>query len=233
VVEDLKRKLKNEIDKGILVVPEGVSYRFSGTYENQLHAEKTLTFVIPLVLLVIFLILFLQFRSVAISLMVFTGVAVAFSGGFILIWLYGQEWFFNINLGSVNIRDLFNMQTINLSVAIWVGFIALFGIATDDGVVMATYLNQNFKGNAPKDVAAVRAAVLEAGQRRLRPCLMTTATTLLALLPVLMATGAGKGIMIPMAIPSFGGMLVALVSLLIVPVLYSLREELKLKRNGR
>jgi Cu(I)/Ag(I) efflux system membrane protein CusA/SilA len=165
--------------------------------------------------------------------MVFTGVAVAFSGGFILIWLYGQSWFFNIDLGSINVRDLFNMQTINLSVAIWVGFIALFGIATDDGVVMATYLTQTFNRNKPKDVGTIRASVLEAGKRRLTPCLMTTATTLLALLPILMAKGAGKDIMIPMAIPSFGGMLVALVSLLIVPVLYSLREELKLKRNER
>ena len=233
VVEDIERELKNQIGEGLLEVPEGVSYRFSGTYENQLHAEKTLSFVIPLVLLAIFFILYLQFRSVAVSLMVFTGVAVAFSGGFMLIWLYGQEWFFNINLGTINIRNLFNMQTINLSVAIWVGFIALFGIATDDGVVMATYLKQTFKRNAPEDIKAIRASVLEAGKRRLRPCLMTTATTLLALLPILMATGAGKDIMIPMAIPSFGGMLVALVSLLIVPVLYSLKEELKLKRNGR
>lgn len=233
VVSNMKEKLKNQIEQGLLVVPEGVSYRFSGTYENQLHAEKTLAFVIPLVLLAILFILYLQFRSVAISFMVFTGVAVAFSGGFILIWLYGQSWFFNIDLGSINVRDLFNMQTINLSVAIWVGFIALFGIATDDGVVMATYLTQTFNRNKPKDVATIRASVLEAGKRRLTPCLMTTATTLLALLPILMAKGAGKDIMIPMAIPSFGGMLVALVSLLIVPVLYSLREELKLKRNER
>lgn len=233
IIEEIQNKLKNQIDEGSLVVPEGVSYRFSGTYENQLRAEKTLTFVIPLVLLVILFILYLQFRSVAISFMVFTGVAVAFSGGFILIWLYGQEWFLNIDFGNVNFRDLFNIKTINLSVAIWVGFIALFGIATDDGVVMATYLKQTFTRNAPADIAAIRASVLEAGKRRLRPCLMTTATTLLALLPILTAQGTGKDIMIPMAIPSFGGMLVALVSLLIVPVLYSLREELKLKRNER
>ncbi|MBQ0741276.1 hypothetical protein J9332_44100, partial [Aquimarina celericrescens] len=80
---------------------------------------------------IIFLILYFQFKSVSTSLMVFTGIAVAFAGGFIMIWLYGQDWFFNFNLFGENMRDLFHMKTINLSVAVWVGFIALFGIATD------------------------------------------------------------------------------------------------------
>ncbi|MFX0557559.1 efflux RND transporter permease subunit [Maribacter sp. CXY002] len=229
VIENTSEMLKNLIANEQLIVPNGVSYRFSGNYENQLHAEKTLSFIIPLVLLAIFFVLYLQFRSAAVTLMVFSGVAVAFAGGFILIWCYGQDWFFNINIGDINIRELFNMQNINLSVAVWVGFIALFGIATDDGVVMATYLKQSFERNSPTSIQAIRASVLEAGKKRLRPCLMTTATTLLALLPILTATGRGKDIMIPMAIPSFGGMLVALVSLFIVPVLYSLKQELKLK----
>jgi Cu(I)/Ag(I) efflux system membrane protein CusA/SilA len=121
------------------------------------------------------------------------------------------------------------MHPINLSVAVWVGFIALFGIATDDGVVMATYLKQTFDRNTPETKTEIRAAVVMAGEKRIRPCLMTTATTILALLPILTATGRGSDIMIPMAIPSFGGMLIALITLFVVPVLFSWRQELKIK----
>jgi len=229
VVENAQKTVEEEIVNGNLIVPEGISYQFTGTFENQVHAEKTLSFIVPLVLLVIFLILYLQFRSVSISMMIFTGVAVAFAGGFILIWLYGQSWFMNFSLVGMNFRELFNIQTINLSVAVWVGFIALFGIATDDGVVMATYLKQTFDKNDPSDIKSIRASVLEAGKKRIRPCLMTTATTLLALLPILTSTGRGSDVMIPMAIPSFGGMLIALISLFIVPVLFSWRKEISLK----
>ena len=110
-----------------------------------------------------------------------------------------------------------------------VGFIALFGIATDDGVVMATYLTQTFRKNKPENKEQVRKSVIEAGEKRIRPCLMTTATTLLALLPILTSSGRGSDIMIPMAIPSFGGMLVALITLFVVPVLFSWREERKVR----
>ncbi len=230
VVENAKAAIEESLQNGTLKVPNGISYSFAGTYENQLHAEKTLTFVVPLVLLVILLILYLQFRSLSISLMVFSGVVVAFAGGFILLWLYGQEWFMNFGVGGINFRDLFNMGTVNLSVAVWVGFIALFGIATDDGVVMATYLKQRFDKNAASNVKDVRTAVLDAGKKRIRPCLMTTATTILALFPILTSTGRGSDIMIPMAIPAFGGMLVALVSLFVVPVLFSWRREYLLKK---
>ena len=179
------------------------------------------------------MILYFQFRSVATSLMVFTGIAVAFSGGFIMIWLYGQDWFLNFNFLGENVRDLFQMHPINLSVAVWVGFIALFGIATDDGVVMATYLTQTFERNIPENKKEVRAAVVEAGEKRIRPCLMTTATTILALLPILTSTGRGSDIMIPMAIPSFGGMLIALITLFVVPVLYSWKKEFQLKKASK
>ena len=136
-----------------------------------------------------------------------------------------------INFFGENMRDLFQMHPINLSVAVWVGFIALFGIATDDGVVMATYLTQTFDRNTPENKKQIRASVVEAGEKRIRPCLMTTATTILALLPVLTSTGRGSDIMIPMAIPSFGGMLIALITLFVVPVLYSWKAEVQLKRT--
>lgn len=231
VVESAQALIQSKIDSKELIVPKGVNYQFTGTYENQLRAEKTLSVVVPLALAIIFLILYFQFRSVTTSLMVFTGIAVAFAGGFIMIWLYGQDWFLNFNFFGENVRDLFQLKTINLSVAVWVGFIALFGIATDDGVVMATYLTQTFKRNKPTNKKSIRASIVEAGEKRIRPCLMTTATTILALLPILTSTGRGSDIMIPMAIPSFGGMLIALITLFVVPVLYSWKQELQLKKE--
>ena len=233
VVENAQALIQEKIDSGELVVPKGINYLFTGTYENQLRAEKTLSVVVPLALTIIFLILYFQFRSVGTSLMVFTGIAVAFAGGFLMIWFYGQDWFLNFNFFGENLRDLFQMHTINLSVAVWVGFIALFGIATDDGVVMATYLTQTFDRNKPDTLASVRDSVVEAGEKRIRPCLMTTATTILALLPVLTSAGRGSDIMIPMAIPSFGGMLIALITLFVVPVLYSWKAEFQLKRLSK
>jgi Cu(I)/Ag(I) efflux system membrane protein CusA/SilA len=233
VVENAQALIQKKIDSGELIVPKGINYKFTGTYENQLRAEKTLSVVVPLALAIIFLILYFQFRSVSTSLMVFTGIAVAFAGGFIMIWLYGQEWFLNFDFFGENLRDLFQMHTINLSVAVWVGFIALFGIATDDGVVMATYLTQTFDRNKPTNKKDIRASIVEAGEKRIRPCLMTTATTILALLPVLTSTGRGSDIMIPMAIPSFGGMLIALITLFVVPVLYSWKQEVQLKKVAK
>ena len=233
VVENAQAMIQSKIDAGELIVPKGINYQFTGTYENQLRAEKTLSIVVPLALAIIFLILYFQFRSVGTSLMVFTGIAVAFAGGFLMIWLYGQSWFLNFSVFGENLRDLFQMHTINLSVAVWVGFIALFGIATDDGVVMATYLTQTFDRNSPETKKEIRASIVEAGEKRIRPCLMTTATTILALLPVLTSTGRGSDIMIPMAIPSFGGMLIALITLFVVPVLYSWKAEVQLKRASK
>jgi Cu(I)/Ag(I) efflux system membrane protein CusA/SilA len=229
VVENAQALIQKKIDSGELTVPKGISYKFTGTYENQLRAEKTLSVIVPLALIIIFLILYFQFRSVPTSLMVFSAIAVAFAGGFIMIWLYGQPWFFNFNLFGENLRELFNMKTINLSVAVWVGFIALFGIATDDGVVMATYLTQTFDRENPTDKKSIRLYTIEAAEKRIRPCLMTTVTTILALLPVLTSTGKGSDIMMPMAIPIFGGMLIDVTSYFLLPVLYSWWEELKVR----
>ena len=231
VVNDTQNVIQAKIDSGELTVPAGVSYKFSGSYENQVRAEKRLSIIVPLVLAIVFLILYFQFKSVTTSLMIFTGIAMAFSGGFMMLWLYGQEWFVNFSILGTNMRELFQMHTINLSVAVWVGFIALFGIATDDGVLMGTYLDQSFARNRPDTWKGIRAAVVEAGQRRIKPAVMTSATTIIALLPILTSTGRGADIMIPMAIPAFGGMIFAAITYFIVPVLYSYREERKLKKS--
>jgi Cu(I)/Ag(I) efflux system membrane protein CusA/SilA len=229
VVEDCKRYLEEKIASKEFVVPAGVSYAFAGTYENQVRAQKTLMIVVPLALFIIFMILYFQFKSTVTSLLVFSGIIVAWSGGFLMIWLYSQGWFLDFSMFGVNMRELFEVHTINLSVAIWVGFLALFGIASDDGVVMCTYLEQTFRGKQMKSKDEVRKAVIAAGARRIRPCLMTTATTILALIPVLTSTGRGSDIMVPMAIPSFGGMTIEILTMLVVPVLYCAVKELRLK----
>ena len=231
VVEDVRKAIQNEIDNGQLEVPPGVSYKFSGSYENQIRAEKRLSIIVPLVLAVVFLILYMQFKSIGTSLMVFAGVAMAFSGGFILIWLYGQSWFGDFSIGSIGVRDVFQVSNINLSVAVWVGFIALFGIATDDGVLMATYLDQSFEKRTTETLDQVRLAVIAAGKRRIKPAVMTSATTIIALLPILTSTGRGSDIMIPMAIPAFGGMVVAAITYFVVPVFYCWREEIKIRKT--
>ena len=229
VVEDAQRYLEAKIASGELVLPAGVSYVFSGNYENQLRATKTLAVVLPLALFAIFLLLYLQFRSVLTTSLVFAGIFLAWSGGFILIWCYAQPWFLNLSVLGINLRELFGVHTINMSVAVWVGFLALFGIASDDGVVIATYLDQSFKRLRLDSVAAIRQATVEAGQRRIRPCLMTTATTILALIPVLTSNGRGSDVMIPMAIPAFGGMTIELMTLFLVPVLYCWLGEVRFK----
>jgi Cu(I)/Ag(I) efflux system membrane protein CusA/SilA len=230
VVEECKRYLEEKIKSKEFVVPAGVSYDFAGSYENQVRAQKTLMIVVPLALFIIFMILYFQFKSTVTSLLVFSGIIVAWSGGFLLIWLYAQDWFLDFSVFGVNMRELFCVHTINLSVAIWVGFLALFGIASDDGVVMCTYLEQSFRGKRMQSVDEVRRAVVAAGARRIRPCLMTTATTILALIPVLTSTGRGSDIMVPMAIPSFGGMTIEVLTMLVVPVLYCAVKELGVKR---
>ena len=231
VVEEAQQHLKDRIASGKLELPVGVTYKFAGTYENQLRASKTLAIVLPVALLLILVVLQLNFRSILTTMMVFSGVFVAWSGGFLMLWLYGQDWFLDFNVFDTSMRELFQVQPLNLSVAVWVGFLALFGIATDDGVIMGTYLKNSFKAQSPKTRQEVRDAVVIAGKRRVGPCLMTTATTMLALLPVLTSTGRGADVMVPMAIPSFGGMCIALLTMFVVPVLYSAVEEQRIPKT--
>jgi len=155
----------------------------------------------------------------------FSGVFVAFAGGFIMLWLYGQDWFLNFSIAGMNLRDLFQMHPINLSVAVWVGFIALFGIATNDGVIMGTYIHQVFEEKKLKTVHDVREAVVSAGKKRVRPAMMTTAVAVIALLPVLTSTGKGADIMVPMAIPAFGGMIIQVMTIYVVTLFQAMWRE--------
>ncbi len=231
VVENAQEYFNELLESGDFQLPAGVSYLFTGNYENQTRAAKRLLIVVPISLILIFLILYFQFRSVTSTTLIFSGIIVAISGGFIMLWLYGQPWFLNGSMAGISLRNLFQVDTINLSVAVWVGFIALFGVATDDGVLISTYIKQIMEKNRPDSVKALRAVILEAGSRRVRPAMMTTATTLIALLPVLTSTGKGSDIMVPMAIPLFGGMAIEVMTMFMVPVLYSMWQEGKIRRE--
>jgi Cu(I)/Ag(I) efflux system membrane protein CusA/SilA len=232
VVEEANNILQQKIREGSLLLPVGVSFKFAGNYEQQVRATKRLSLVIPISLLLILLLLFFQFRTLTASMIHFSGVFVAFAGGFIMLWLYGQDWFLNFSVAGINLRDLFQVHPVNLSVAVWVGFIALFGIATNDGVIMGTYIHQVFEQQRPSTVHDVREAVVTAGLKRVRPAMMTTAVAVIALLPVLSSSGKGSDIMIPMAIPAFGGMIIQVMTVYVVPLLQSAwRENAVLRQN--
>jgi Cu(I)/Ag(I) efflux system membrane protein CusA/SilA len=231
VVEEAAKIIQTKIDNGSLKLAPGVTYKFAGNYEQEIRATKRLEIVIPISLILILLLLYFQFRTVTASFIHFSGVFVAFAGGFIMLWLYGQGWFMNFSVAGINLRELFQMHAINLSVAVWVGFIALFGIATNDGVLMGTYIHQVFEQRHPATVHDVREAVVTAGLKRVRPAIMTTAVAVIALLPVLTSTGKGADIMVPMAIPTFGGMIIQVMTIFVVPMFQSMWREGAVKRN--
>ena len=232
VVEAAQRVLDAQIASGELILPDGVTYRFIGQYENQLHAQKTLALVLPLTLFIIFLLIYFQFRAIITTGLIFSAIVVCWAGGMVFIWSYGQAWFLDATILGVDLRALFQVYPVHLSIAIWVGFLALFGIASDDAVVICTYLDQRFAAVNPATIADIRAATIFAGKRRIRACLMTTATTILALLPILTSTGRGADIMIPMSLPVFGGMVFEGMTLFLTPVLYSWVKETRLRKKA-
>ena len=224
-----QRHLDARRASGQLALPEGVRYELAGNYLNQQRSEARLRLLVPLAMILIILVLYLQFRSLLTVSLIFTSVAVAMSGGFMLLWAYNQPGFMAFTILGEPARQVFQIGPMNLSVAVWVGFIALIGVATDDGVVMATYLKERFEHRPPTSWAQIQERVVEAGVRRVRPCLMTTATTLLALLPVITSQGRGSDVMIPMAVPVLGGMAVELVTLFVVPLLWALSARARLR----
>ncbi len=196
-----------------------------------MRSEKKLRLLVPLAIMLVLLILYLQFRRVSTALIILSSAAICLSGGFVLLWLYGLPGFLDLELFGVHFGEQFQVGPVNLSVAVWVGFIALLGIATDSGVVMASHLAQRFHAQPPESVEEIRERAIEAGARRVRPCLMTTATTALALLPVISGTGRGADVMVPMALPSIGGRAALVLTLVTVPVLYAWVEEARLRRR--
>jgi copper/silver efflux system protein len=211
VVNDAEAVLQQAVQDGRLQVPPGYYWEWSGQFENQVRATARMRILVPITLGIMFIMLYLGFRRWWIAPVIFFGVLVSASGGFIMLALWD----------------------VNLSVAVWVGFLVLFGVVDDDGVVIATYLEGVFKHREFASVQDIRAAVIEAGLKRIRPCLMTIATTVIGLMPIFWATGRGSDVMQPMAIPAVGGMTVSLITLFIVPCVFCAVEEWKWKHKAR
>ena len=223
VVEDAEKLLQAEKrrsdeliaagrhEEATLVVPPGYYWKWSGQFENQQRATERLSLLVPLVLLSMFLMIYMGFGRWWLALIVFSGILVAASGGFAMLLFYGS----------------------NLSVAVWVGFIALFGVADDASVVILSFLEAKFKEREPKSIEEIREMVMEASLKRVRPLLMATATTVVGLMPIFLFYGRGSDVMQPMAIPSIGGMAVQLITFLVAPCLYCLVKELQFKRQSR
>jgi len=201
-VEEAREKVNNEID-----LPKGYSIEWAGQYENEQRAKKRLMILFPLALMINLMILYWGMRNMVEGMMIFSAVPIASAGGLILL----------------------GVLDVNTSVAVWVGFLSLFGIAVDDGVVMMTYLRQEIRRKKPESFDVLKKAILEAGSRRIRPLIMTTTTTVMALMPVMWSQGTGSEIMQPMAIPTLGGMAVSFVSLFMIPVLFSYYYQRKIE----
>jgi copper/silver efflux system protein len=197
-----------------LALPPGFTYKWSGEYEFELRAKRRLELILPVVFFLIFLLLYMVFRSVAEAAVLIFPTIYALTGGLILQRLLGY----------------------NFSVAVWVGYIALFGIAVETGVVMVVYLHEaldrRLKSGAPLREEDVEAATIEGAVQRLRPKLMTVCVVLASLVPILGETGVGSDVMKPIAAPLVGGMITSTIHVLIlVPVFFALMKERALRRG--
>lgn len=198
-VDKVMASLKTSRNDNSLVLPEGYEFQAVGSFQNQVEANQRLVWLIPLVVLINILILYLGFRNLYLCFLVFSGIPVAFGGGMLLL----------------SILDM------KINTAIWVGFIALFGIAVDNGVIILSQLKNYFRKFQPSSRKEFLDGIIYCGMRRVRPCVMTTTTTLIALIPILISEGRGADVAKSMAYPIFGGMFFALMGLFIVPVLYT------------
>ncbi|MBX3436992.1 MAG: efflux RND transporter permease subunit [Planctomycetaceae bacterium] len=211
-VDSVMQSLRAARESGDLEFPAGNFELVAvGSFQNQIEANQRLMWIIPMVVLINLLLHYLHFRNLPISLVVFAGIPFAAAGGMIAVAVMG----------------------VKLNTAVWVGFIALFGLAADDGIVIATYIHQVLKRRRIRTVEELRSAIYEAGLRRIRPCVMTTVTTLAALVPILISSGRGADVARAMAIPVFGGMLVEPLTSFIVPTLYCAYMEFKLRASIR
>ncbi len=190
-----------------LDLPAGYFVEAVGSFREQVESNQRLMVIIPVVILINFFLIYFQFRSLTIALIIFAAIPVAFGGGMLAVAIAG----------------------VKMNTAIWVGFIAVFGLVVDDGLVMATYLDQIFRRRKFSSIAEIRDAVVDAGLKRIRPCLMTSFTTFAALTPVLLTTGRGGDVAKAMALPVFGGTLFVLITLFVVPVLFSMMMESKMR----
>jgi len=228
-IRDLIEAEKNKpVEDRILNMPEGYWYRWVGDWQNQQEARNRFLLLIPICLLSIFLLMYAEFKTFSVPFIIFAGsIPVAVSGGLIALRIWPGLHAILENIGFTNASA---PEQINITVAVIVGFIALLGICVDDGVLMASNITRTINREKPTTKKQLKALVLQAGTRRIRPTVMTTVTTIVALIPVLLASGRGSTLARPMAIPVFGGMILEFLSMLIVPVVYSWWLERKLEQ---
>jgi copper/silver efflux system protein len=210
-VEQAKKVVADRVS-----MPPGYYVEWSGQYENQIRAKERLQIVIPIVLLIIFVLLTMTYHSAKEALHVVLAVPFALTGGIFLLKFLGY----------------------NFSVAVWVGFIALFGTAVQTGVVMVIYLEEAVRRKIASvgelTIAGLHEAVMEGALLRLRPKVMTVATVVAGLLPIMWSTRTGAEVMKPLATPVLGGMVSSLLHVLIVtPLIFTILRERELKRNVR
>ena len=208
-VQEAQKAVQEEIEKGTIKLPPGYFISWSGQFESEMESRSKLLPSLGIALFIILLLLYMVFKNFSSLLILATGLPVSLMGGIILL--------FALNF--------------NLSTAVWVGFIALFGVATDNAVVLLSTLENIFKNNKPKTISEIRRLIVNGCLLRIRPAMMTTMTTIIALFPILLTTGTGSEVMKPMASPTIGGLITATLSnLILVPVLYSWYQERQLKK---
>jgi Cu(I)/Ag(I) efflux system membrane protein CusA/SilA len=208
-VTEATQKLQSQI-----AIPAGYGYKWSGEYEFEMRAKQRLKLILPIVFFMIFLLLYMVFHSAAEAAVLIVPTIYAMTGGLLLQWLLGY----------------------NFSVAVWVGYIALFGIAVETGVVMVVYLHESLERRLQKGEIRsnmdIEEAVIEGAVKRLRPKLMTVVAVLASLVPILWETGIGSDVMKPIAAPIVGGMITSTIHVLIlVPVFFVIMKERALKRG--
>lgn len=214
-VNEAKAIVDNEVK-----LPKGYFIEWSGQYENLIRGEKTLLLILPIVLVIIFLALYLAFKSIREAFLSLVTIPFALIGGAYLVYFYG----------------------VNLSIAVAVGFIALFGIAVQTGVVMVIYLNDAMqqlvkeKGNSNETITKedIKEFVIMGASKRLRPKIMTVCVALFGLIPVLWSSGVGSDVMIPIVLPMIGGVLTSSTHILLVtPLIFLMTKEYELKKFGK
>ena len=215
-VQEARQKLTTLLGR----LPKGYFLDWSGQYENQLRANRTLKLILPIVLVLIFGVLYFTFGSLKEAFFNIITIPFALIGGVFIVYFYG----------------------INLSVAVAVGFIALFGLAVETSILMVIYLNEAIqrlvaaKGNSATTItpADIRAAVMEGAAKRLRPKIMTVSVSLFGLVPVLWATGVGSDVMLPIVLPLIGGVFTSSIHILLVtPVVFEMTKERELRKYGK
>ncbi len=215
-VKEAMEKISNEVTG----LPNGYYLEWSGQWENQVRATQTLQLIIPLVVIIIFFILYFSFNSLKEAFFSLVTIPFALIGGVFIVYFYG----------------------VNLSVAVAVGFIALFGMAIETGMLMVVYLNEamkelaDTKGNSSESITKqdIRDYVFKGAVKRLRPKIMTVSVSLFGLIPVLWATGVGTDVMLPIVLPLIGGVFTSSIHILLVtPVVFEMVKEYELKKHGK